>query len=133
MKHARKYNCGSFFIFMLPSPKFLWKVIILLSMIIEWKGIVLLSTWKGLKVFKYAFILPHLNLKKIVMFFLVLSCLPSTIDFIEGYWIPSMIVSVHRHNHGRNSIYSHSSGRILNINLAQLKVLIFAIIHPQFQ
>ena len=64
MKHARKYNCGSFFIFMLPSPKFLWKVIILLSMIIKWKGIILLSTWKGLKVFKYAFILPHLNLKK---------------------------------------------------------------------
>ena len=66
MKHARKYNCGSFFIFILPSPIILWKVIILLSMIMKWKVIFLLSTWKGLKVFKYAIILPHLNYKKIV-------------------------------------------------------------------
>ena len=116
MKHARKYNCGSFFIFMLPSPKFLWKVIKLLSMIVKWKRIILLSTWKGLKVFKYAFILPHLNLKKI--------------DVLFSFIMPAF----HNWFYWRLLNFFHDSfgGRILNINLAQLKVLIFAIIHPQF-
>ena len=53
-------------------------------MIIMWNVIILLSTLKGLKVFKYAIILPHLNYKKIVddLFIFIM---PSTNGFMEGY------------------------------------------------